>query len=110
MDAVNRASRPPGPPRPQTRSQQGDPQATAPPLPHERDESAHDTQSAQDPSMQRVGRLAHQDMVRGTPDTSRSVETDATYHRLREDAQAASGNDAPRKKPGAKAGPGGEGR
>ncbi len=107
---MNRASRPPGPPRPQTRSQQGDPEATAPPLPHERDESAHDTQQAQEPSMQRMGRLAHGDVVRGTPDTTRSVETDATYHRLREGAEAAGEKEASRKKPGAKAGPGGEGR
>ncbi len=107
---MNSASRPPRTPQPQTRSQQDDTQDTAPALPHERDESAHDTQSAQEPSMQRMGRLAHQDAVRGAPDTSRSVETDATYHQLREGAQSAGGNDAPKKKPGAKAGPGGTGR
>ncbi len=62
---------------------QGETPQRAPRLPHERDESA-DSQAPGHPATERVGRLAHDDVVNGVADTSRSVETDQTYHRLRE--------------------------
>lgn len=81
---------PEGAPRqPRTRTRQGETQHPVPPMPYERDESAPDTQSAQEPSMERVGRLAHADAARGAPDTTRGAELDATYHRLREGGEAA---------------------
>lgn len=70
----------------ETSPAQGETQQPAPRLPHERDESS-DEQAARHPSMERVGRQAHADLERGVADTSRSVETDATYHRLRGEAQ-----------------------
>lgn len=72
-------------------TRQGQGPQTAPPMPHERDESASDTQTADEPTMQDVGRLAHADAARGTPDTTRGVELDATYHRLREGGSGGGG-------------------
>ncbi len=68
-----------------TSTAQGGTQQPAPRLPHERDESA-DSQAPGHPAADRVGQLAHDDVVHGVADTSRSVETDQTYHRLREGA------------------------
>lgn len=81
-------SRPTNPSRPrrgETASKQGETQEPVPRMPHERDESA-DQQGAHEPSMRRMGQLAQADTERGVADTSRGAETDATYHRLREDA------------------------
>ncbi len=69
----------------ETSATQGEAQHPVPRMPHERDASS-DAQAALEPSMARVGRLAHADVERGVADTSRSVETDAAYHRLREGA------------------------
>lgn len=69
--------------RSRTETQQGETQQTVPRMPHERDESA-DSQAREQPSADRIGSAAHEDVVRGVPDTSRGTETDATYHRLRE--------------------------
>lgn len=69
--------------RDQTRTAQGETQDPVPREPFERDESSDD---AGEPTAldQHRGRLAHQDLERGVADTSRSVETDATYHRMRQ--------------------------
>ncbi len=80
--------------KPKTSVAQGEAQRPAPRLPHERDESA-DSQPQAHPAAQRVGRLAHDDVVHGVADTSRSVETDQTYHRLREGAPADTPEDEP---------------
>lgn len=52
--------------------------------PHERDESA-DSQSADSTSIRDMGELAHGSAERGEQDTSRAQETDATYHRMRDE-------------------------
>jgi len=71
------------PPQGQTLPQQGE-QTTerVPRAPHERDESA-DSQAPGDPENQRKGALAHDDVVEGRRDTTKGVEMDATYDRLR---------------------------
>lgn len=68
-----------------TSTVQGETQQPVPRMPHERDESA-DQQAQSEPSAKRVGCLAHDDIERGVADTTRGVELDATYHRLREGA------------------------
>ncbi len=74
--------------RSRTETRQGETQQTVPRMPHERDESADsqspDSPSREPPAAQGIGRAAHADQARGLPDTSRSTEADATYHRLRE--------------------------
>lgn len=69
-----------------TTTAQGEVQQPVPQAPYERDESVG-PQGAREPSVQRVGELAHADTQRSVPDTSRGAEMDATYHRLREDAR-----------------------
>lgn len=69
--------------RSRTQTQQGETQRTVERMPHERDESA-DSQASAAASSQVIGQAAHDDQVHGAADTSRSAETDATYHRLRE--------------------------
>lgn len=71
-----------------TSSAQGETQRPVPRLPHELDESA-DQQAQRQPAVERIGRLAHDDVAHGVADTSRSVETDETYHRLRQDTPRA---------------------
>lgn len=71
-----------------TSAAQGETQRPVPRTPHERDESA-DQQAQRHPAAERVGRLAHADMEHGLADTSRSVETDQTYHQLRKGEPAA---------------------
>lgn len=66
-----------------TETAQGEILERVPRMPHEHDESA-DSQVPADSAAQALGRMAHDDVERGVPDTTRSVETDATYHRLRE--------------------------
>ncbi len=73
----------PPPQRSRTGTQQGQTQQTVDRMPHERDESA-DSQAGIPAASQEIGRVAHEDQVRGVADTSRSAETDATYHRLRQ--------------------------
>ncbi len=67
----------------ETSTAQGETQHPVPRQPHERDESS-DQQAAEEPSMKRLGRLAHADVQRGVADTTRGAELDATYHRLRQ--------------------------
>lgn len=74
---------PNAPSRSRTETQQGQTQQTVPRMPHERDESANHQGSAE-PTAGQIGKIAHEDQVRGIADTSRSAETDATYHRLHE--------------------------
>lgn len=69
-----------------TVTSQGENQAPKARMPHERDESA-DSQSAEAPGTRRMGQIAHDAEVAGQQDTSKARETDATYHRLREDAE-----------------------
>ena len=52
-------------------------------MPHERDESA-DSQSAQEPSGQRVGRQAQEDVERGLVDTDKGPVLDQAYEKMRE--------------------------
>ena len=78
----------PPPSRGNTVTAQGENQAPKARTPHERDESS-DSQSADNPQARRMGSIAHDDVVEGQQDTSKAQETDATYHRLRQDADAA---------------------
>ena len=65
---------------------QGENQAPKARMPYERDESA-DSQAPEAPGTRRMGQIAHDAEVDGQQDTSKARETDATYHRLREDAE-----------------------
>lgn len=56
-------------------------------LPHERDEDASMTNPAVQPRIHQAAK----DLERGLKDTSRSTETDQTYHRLREGMAASPG-------------------
>jgi hypothetical protein len=64
---------------------QGEKQEKAPRMPHERDESA-DSQAAQEPSGERVGRQAREDVERGLVDTDQGPVLDQAYDKVREDA------------------------
>ena len=81
--------------RSNTETQQGETQQTVDRMPHERDESAQ-SEACTQPQAQELGQMAHDDQARGMPDTSRSAETDATYHRLREQPSS----DTPSPEPG----------
>ena len=59
---------------------QGENQAPKPRMPHERDESA-DSQAAGTPSNQRIGQIAHDDVMEGQPDTEKGPVMDAVYER-----------------------------
>ena len=78
----------PPPSRGNTVTAQGENQAPTARLPHERDESA-DSQAADNPQARRMGKIAHDDLMEGQQDTSKALETDATYHRVRQDADDA---------------------
>ena len=67
-----------------TRPAQGPAQQPVPRMPHERDESA-DSQPPGEPSTQRMGALAHDDMERGLVDTDKGPALDRTYEQLRKD-------------------------
>ena len=76
--------------RPATRAKQGntvpaqrETQQEVPRMPHERDESA-DSQAAQEPSGQRVGRQAQEDVERGLVDTDKGPVLDQAYEKMRE--------------------------
>lgn len=66
-----------------TQAAQGEDQHGVPRMPHERDESA-DSQPRQEPSNERIGRIAQADAERGVADTTKGAELDATYDKLRE--------------------------
>jgi hypothetical protein len=66
---------------------QGETQQPKAQMPHERDESAS-SQTTDNPSARRMGEMAHDDVVEGQQDTSKSQEMDATYHKVRKGADA----------------------
>ena len=78
----------PPPSRGNTVTAQGENQAPKARQPHERDESA-DSQAAENSSMERMGAIAHDDVMEGQPDTSKAQELDATYRRLRQEGEPA---------------------
>ncbi len=61
---------------------QGEKQGRVPRMPHERDESA-DSQAAQEPSGQRVGRQGEADVERGLVDTDKRPALDEAYDKVR---------------------------
>ena len=61
---------------------QGQKQERTPRTPNERDESA-DSQAAQEPSGQRVGRQASEDVERGLVDTDKGPVLDQAYDKVR---------------------------
>lgn len=71
------------PPQGNTIPVQGETQDAVPRMPHERDESA-DAQVRMEPSAQRLGEVAHDDLEGGLVDTTKGAELDATYEQLRE--------------------------
>ncbi len=71
-----------------TDSAQDETQRPTPQQPFERDESVSDA-GERPPATRRMGQLAHDDATSGRADTSRSEETDATYHRMRRAAPGA---------------------
>ena len=64
---------------------QGETPDKVPRMPHERDESA-DSQAAQEPSGQRMGRQAQQDLERGLVDTDKGPVLDQAYNKVRDGA------------------------
>jgi hypothetical protein len=81
---------PPGndgsPRRGETVPNQGATQQRAPRMPHERDESAVG-QAASEPSGQRIGQIAHDDLERGLVDTDKGPALDQAYDKVREGAR-----------------------
>ena len=69
--------------RGETRPAQGPAQEPVPRMPHERDESA-DSQTADEPSAKRMGKLGHDDLERGLVDTDKGPVLDRTYDKVRE--------------------------
>jgi hypothetical protein len=61
---------------------QGENQAPKARQPNERDESV-DSQAAESASIGEMGQIAHDAAASGQQDTSKALETDATYERLR---------------------------
>ena len=61
---------------------QGETQSRVPRMPHERDESA-DSQSAQEPSSQRVGKQGQKDVARGLVDTGTGPALGQAYDKVR---------------------------
>lgn len=66
--------------RGQTTPVQGETQERSPRQPHERDESAA-SQERQEPSQERVGRQAHDDLERGLTDTDKGPVIDEAYEK-----------------------------
>jgi len=93
MQTGDRHETPP-PERGDTVSAQGETQQPKAQLPHERDESAS-SQATENASARRLGELAHDDVMEGQQDTSKSQEMDATYHAVRQGSDP-----APMDKPG----------
>lgn len=78
-------SKPPGPdkaPQGNTVPAQGEKQQAVPRMPHERDESA-DSQAAQEPSGQRIGKQAQTDLERGLVDTDKGPALGQAYDKVR---------------------------
>lgn len=77
----------PTPGRGNTVTAQGQTQTPQPKAqtPNERDESAS-SQASEEPTARRMGRMAHDDLMEGQQDTSKSQELDATYHEVRKGA------------------------
>ena len=73
-----------------TRAAQGETQQPVPQEPFERDESVEPGGQGA-PSTPRIGQLAQAAAEHGIPDTTRGAEMDATYHRLRQEAEAPRG-------------------
>lgn len=63
-----------------TVTSQGETQSPKARMPHERDESA-DSQAAANPSVRRMGEIAHDDVEEGQPDTDKGPVLDAAYER-----------------------------
>ena len=76
------------PARGDTVTAQGENQAPKARQPFEHDESA-DSQAADSPDIEAMGRIAHESAVSSQQDTSKAQETDATYHRMRQGADPA---------------------
>jgi hypothetical protein len=57
-------------------------QRAAPRLPHERDESA-DSQPSAEPSAERMGQAAHDDLADGRVDTDKGPAMDRAYDKLK---------------------------
>jgi hypothetical protein len=74
------------PARGNTVTAQGETQQPKARTPNERDESA-DSQAADNPSARRMGEIAHDDVMEGQQDTSKSQEMDATYHAVRQGSE-----------------------
>jgi hypothetical protein len=66
-----------------TRPAQGPAQEPQPRMQYERDQSS-DSQAANEPSQQRMGEIAHDDVERGVVDTSKGEALDETYQKTRE--------------------------
>jgi hypothetical protein len=64
---------------------QGEKQQQVPRTPNERDESA-DSQASREPSGERVGRQASEDVERGLVDTDKGPVLDQAYDKVREGA------------------------
>ncbi|MEJ8840392.1 hypothetical protein [Ramlibacter sp. AN1133] len=76
------------PARGDTVTAQGEKQQPKAQLPHERDESAS-SQATENASARRMGELAHDGVMEGQQDTSKSQEMDATYHAVRQGSDPA---------------------
>lgn len=61
---------------------QGETQNQVPRVPHDRDESA-DSQAAQEPSGQRIGKQGEADVERGLVDTDKGPALDQAYGKVR---------------------------
>jgi hypothetical protein len=65
-----------------TRAAQGPAQQPQPRMQYERDQSS-DGQAADEPSQQRMGQIAHDDLERGVQDTSKGEALDEVYQKTR---------------------------
>lgn len=65
---------------------QGETQQPVPRMPHERDESAQ-SQASAEPSAQRIGQAAYDDLERGLVDTDKGPVLDKAYDKVREGAE-----------------------
>jgi len=76
------------PARGDTTVAQGETQSPKAREPRERDESA-DSQVADNPSMGRIGAIAHDDVADGLQDTTKGKELDETYHGVQQSSDPA---------------------
>lgn len=82
MSSMKEERHSPPPSRGNTESAQGENLAPKARTPNERDESS-DSQADDNASARRMGQIAHDDVEAGKKDTTKSVELDATYQRVR---------------------------